>query len=191
MLWKTQLKFNEVHGKASWLIAVVSFTGLSACTQTLSKPQITCAHIDWYEVGRADGLQGHRFEKISEHQKRCDNSPHPVSVDLYTNGRELGLTEFCTPTGGVAAGRTGLSYNGVCPFHLEKAFLTNFEIGKRIRALESENADLDSKLSVLFTQPGPVTIENTSIKTQIDQLKKRRAQIDQEIMTLELNAQPN
>ncbi len=147
----------------------------------------TCKNIDWFEVGRTDGSVGAKLAKSREYSDRCQLSPSPFDGELYANGRNAGLVEYCTATIGFESGRNGSTYEGVCPDHLERAFLENYEVGQRVRQLESENSDLQSRIDDLVrllapNQPG------SSVRAQIDQLRARRVQNETEIDSLENQA---
>ena len=42
------------------------------------------------------------------------------------------LLQYCTERNGFALGRTGTSYNGVCPPHLEESFRAAYSLGQDI-----------------------------------------------------------
>lgn len=177
------------------LLLVPLLTACSSLPKTLAeklplskKPtQASCANLDWFEIGRADGAMGARLEKNSEYHQRCDATPNPFDTDLYVNGRNAGLIEFCSSTQGFEAGRSGTPYDVVCPYHLEKNFLESYKIGAKVRELESENVDLQSRIDDLVrllapNQPG------SSVRAKIDQLRELRVQNESEIDTLENRA---
>lgn len=173
------------------LFAAVAIA-LGACAQKTTKPQVTCANSDWFEIGRIDGAYGFPFKRIEDHQARCNQSSHPVDVDLYANGRNVGLLEYCTPTIGTQVGKDGKPYEGVCPAFLEKGFLSGYELGKRIRQLETENTDVATRMNELYERLGqPVPqVQNApkspgTLRVEFEQLRKRRAQIEEEINRLE------
>lgn len=146
---------------------------LSACNPIQTKPEFTCVGFDWFEAGRVDGASGIPLSRISEHQARCDRTSTPMDVELYVNGRNAGLIDYCTPISGLEMGKTNQPYEGVCPEHLERSFLASYELGKKIRRLEAEKADLKARIEVKFD------------RGSVDQLQKRRARIDAEINKLE------
>src|SRR5690606_185502 len=135
--WKEQMNSssNSISSSiSSWALFAIALS-LSACTTVIPLPALNpdpsaaCANIDWYETGRVDGTLGFSISKLDEYQTRCNETPYPVHVELYTNGRDAGLTEFCTPTTGFEAGRRGSDYTGVCPYPMEERFITHFRIG--------------------------------------------------------------
>lgn len=184
--------------RASRLVAAIltmSGIGLSGCSSlpvavpVLSKKPTTpsCANIDWFEVGRADGAMGAPLTKNTSYHSRCDASPYPFSMELYVNGRNAGIVEFCTNTAGFEAGRNGSPYEGVCPDFLEKSFLESYRIGQKVRELESDNTDLQGRIDDLVhllapNQPG------SSVRAKIDELRQRRVQNETEIDSLETRA---
>lgn len=174
-----------LFGLACVTIAMIGCTTLPLAT---APQQPNCANLDWFEIGRVDGSLGTQTARSKEYESRCEHTAHPFDSDLYTNGRNAGLVEYCTATSGFEAGRNNATYEKVCPDHLEKAFLENYELGARVRNLESENADLQSRIDNLVrllapNQPG------SSVRAQIDQLRDARVQNETEIDTLESRAQ--
>lgn len=161
-----------------------------SCTQILFDPQnpkTQCANIDWYEIGRTDGVTGSPSTKVGIYQTRCDSTPFPVKIEYYSNGREAGLIEYCSPTGGLEAGKSGATYEKVCPGHLEAAFLSNFHLGTKIHGLTSESADLEARIQNLVSLLKP-NQTGGSMHAQIDLLKTRQTLISSEISSLEKKA---
>lgn len=151
-----------------------------------SRP-LPCAHMDWYEIGRLDGLSGTPLSKLEEHKLQCPDGPGAVHEEMYTNGRDAGLVDYCSVQGGLEAGKNGEEYKNVCPAHLEPVFLANFRLGQKIRELESENEDLDARIRNLSRLISP-TSPSPSIRSQIDQLRSRRTQNNIRIIDLENQA---
>lgn len=114
-----------------------------------------CGHADWFEVGRVDGLSGVNQEH-SVYVGRCLSRGRVIDVELYQAGWQKGLLEYCTPERGFDAGRSGADYSGVCPSHMEAAFLQRFKIGAKIAALERKNAEIEAQIDarlLLLSQP--------------------------------------
>ena len=103
----------------------------------------TCGGVDWWEVGRTEGLSGTPLAKsLRESQSRCAASSSPVDIELYTNGHEAGLVEYCAPAQGLAAGRSGLPYENACPAHLEREFLKQYKAGRKLHSMELEHSSI-------------------------------------------------
>lgn len=90
-----------------------------------------CKGLDWFEIGRRDGAIGKPLSAINEHIQEC-SAGVPPDADLYLNGRNAGLVDFCTNQTGFEIGRAGTPYMLVCPEHLEKRFLPGYEQGRRV-----------------------------------------------------------
>lgn len=182
--------------RACYLMTLTFCFGLTTACSSLpvavpvlsKKPtQPSCANIDWFEVGRADGAMGSSLAKSADYNVRCDSTAYPFSQELYLNGRNAGIVEFCTNTAGFEAGRNGSSYEGVCPDFLEKGFLESYRIGLKVRELESDNIDLQERIDGLVrllapNQPG------SSVRAKIDELRQLRVQNENEIDSLENRA---
>ena len=69
--------------------------------------------------------------------------------DAYQDGRDLGLTVYCTEDGGYREGRIGTGYRGVCPVTLEAYFLAGYNAGISVRttlqAVHHIDYEIDSR----------------------------------------------
>jgi hypothetical protein len=172
-------------------VSLLFAAALSGCASVAvdSSPiaKSPCTNVDWYEAGRSDGVLGYSLAKLEHYQSLCNGSSSPVKSELYTNGRDAGLIDFCSPTGGLEAGRGSVPYEKVCPENLEPAFLSNYGLGLRIHALESESEDLEARIDNLVGLVSP-SMNGGSVRAQIDQLKARQSKINSEISSLESHA---
>ena len=178
---------SQSYFRLALLLPFLAVGCTSLPLQQTPNPKALCAKTDWFEVGRNDGALGLSTGKIAEYRVRCDDTPHPVNEELYLNGHNAGLIDYCTATVGLEAGRNGLPYENVCPGNLEKPFIESYRLGLRIRTLEQENVELDSRIDNLNR-----LIKGSysdSMKAQVDQLRARRTQIGSQIFSLEQQAQ--
>lgn len=147
-----------------------------------------CGHADWFEVGRVDGLSGVNQEH-SAYVGRCLSRGGTIDVELYQAGWQKGLLEYCTPERGFDAGRSGAEYSGVCPAHMEAAFLQRFKVGAKIAALERKNAEIeaqiDARLLLLSQRPqqsqSPDATSSTSNGSILSDALRRQAASDQKL----------
>lgn len=168
---------------AAGAILVASIIGCSHQQKT-NPADVACAGIDWWEVGRTDGVSGHAVYKLDDHKRRCNTGENPVDIDLYLNGRDAGLIDYCTPQQGFSAGHSGQLYENVCPLNLEPAFKRAYDTGARLAALESQDIDLEARianLSRLLSQ----SQAGSAVRTQLEQLRGRRAELISEISKIE------
>jgi hypothetical protein len=163
---------------------ILSIVGCMTPRTLQTTPDFSCRNLDWYETGRSTGNTGSTLSKLDSWKERCNSTPHPVNDDLFVNGYEAGLVEYCSATVGFEAGRNGLAYEDVCPKYLEMKFLTHYELGRRVRSLESENMDLESRIDNL-TRLITNGQSGNSLQLQLELLKRRRAQNSSEISILE------
>lgn len=112
--------------------AVITLFALLAGCASLSEQD--CLRGDWQQVGFRDGQTGRPPERLDSHRKACE--PYGVTPQeaAYRAGRERGLNFYCTPANGLAAGRRGEHYAGVCPEWAEPGFLRSFEAGRDVYA---------------------------------------------------------
>lgn len=144
-----------------------------------------CAGIDWWELGRSDGVLGYPATRIQKHELRCGTGIRTTELESYMNGRDAGLIDYCSAPTGFAAGKNGAPYLHVCPEHLEKEFFANYESGKRVRQLERETADLETRIDSLVRQVLATQSASHPLAPQIEKLKERRSEIDREIDQIE------
>ena len=180
-----------------WISTLGVVALLSGCaTSAPQSASNSCKNMDWYEIGRTDGTQGEQASTINRYRERCNFSQteFKASEELYHNGWNLGLLEYCTPTAGLESAKEGHQYEHVCPEYLEPKFLTGFELGQKIQRLEDESNQVETRIERLakmmarspasFNAAGG-TSYRTKLKQELDALRERHAQIDDEISNLE------
>lgn len=137
---------------AMTIILVLGLMAFFGCA-TLDKDE--CLNADWFSIGYEDGAKGYKASRISSHRKAC--AKHGIAPDFttYERGRQKGLGEWCTPRKGYQLGLNGRHYNGVCPKHLETAFVRALNQGREVynyaaqvtkqeHDLKKMHADLDA-----------------------------------------------
>jgi hypothetical protein len=145
-----------------------------------------------------DGRAGLTMERLAEHRTRCAPSGKAIDEQIYTNGRDAGLIVYCSPAGGLDAGRKGAAYHDVCPENFAATFLAAYQLGLRARELENDNRDLDARIETLRSLIGPssssgargdsVSGSGRSMKQQIEQLRAKQAVNSLEISKIEAKA---
>ncbi len=166
-------------------LILVAVASLAACTSAPKAKETRCAGVDWWEMGRTDGVAGIALQKgLAEHKLQCEASSHPVDLELYENGRDAGLIDYCSPQQGLAVGHAGSNYEGVCPSYLEVAFLAQYKVGQRLHELETEDHELESRIENLVSLLSKSN-SGTALRAQIEDLRSRRANLDVEMARLE------
>jgi hypothetical protein len=94
-----------------------------------------CRRAAWGEVGRRDGAEGHRLDRLETHAKACAKVGVVPDAPLWRAGREEGLRLYCTAPKGREVAARGGGYTGVCEGADEQAFLRGFAVGRQIREL--------------------------------------------------------
>lgn len=125
------------------LLFILPAALLSGCA-TLSETQ--CRQADWEALGEDDGALGYPPERIGEHREACAEYGIVPDEAAYARGRLAGLDRLCTVAGGLAHGRAGRSYQGVCPPGYEQDFYTGYQVGRRIERVEGELEDTERAL---------------------------------------------
>lgn len=120
------------------IILVMIFTGCA----TLKKDE--CLTADWYQIGFEDGIKGYPVSRISKHRKACSKYEVTPDLQVYLDGRNKGLKEYCTPHNGYLLGVRGHLYQNQCQSQSDSGFLEAYNRGKDVynfkRRLKNEEA---------------------------------------------------
>ena len=148
---------------------------LAACTTTRERPISLCLSHDWFETGRQDGSLGRPLSELDRHRLQCQNSDNPPNLELYVAGRNLGLSEFCTPARARELGYTHGLYQGVCPEYLEAGFLSAMKDGERLSELESETARLRRRSEQIRAELSQAVsiLRQVQLRAQLEDLDRR------------------
>lgn len=129
----------------------VCFAALLGGCASMSKDE--CRTANWHEVGYHDGVKGQARSRVEDHTKACAEAGVTVDRAAYFEARERGIRAYCFAPNGMNVGRSGESYQDVCPPDLEPAFLYQYRLGyavyaaeQRVSQLDSEQRDLESRL---------------------------------------------
>ena len=117
------------------ILMVCTVFAISGCA-TLDKNE--CLNADWRTIGYEDGTRGYAGSYIRNHRKACAEYGVAPNLDLYEEGRQMGLRQYCTPRNGYRLGSSGKRYSGTCPADLDPAFRHAIQEGQKLYALERE-----------------------------------------------------
>lgn len=160
--------------------------GTGACSTTSDK--YTCENFDWYEIGRRDGASGTTLDRIEKYHNSCHSDFDTSAESMYRNGRNKGLVEYCSGRNGFELGRMRIKYNAVCPKTAESDFMKSYERGETARRLEVENQRLTAQIDEMTEQSNNTASlsdeEKQKLSSDIESLKKQRAENDQEILRI-------
>jgi hypothetical protein len=156
--------------------------GLTSCSSAQIE-QAGCDQKDWYELGRRDGGQGTPAGKWENLKKQCSGDFRADWENMYVNGRNAGLVEYCEDSNGYELGRAGTPYFYVCPSTMEPQFLSGYRRGQRARDLELEIRKLDAKIDsiaqrLVVTESG---YDRTMLSSEMENLKRLRSQNDRQL----------
>jgi len=155
---------------------IASFLGCA----TLSRNE--CLEADWFEIGRKDGIIGKPRALFQKHIDACIKHGISPNRNAYHEGRDAGLSIYCTENNGFEQGRRGKTYQYVCPPDLEPEFLNGFNQGREIYKYESKVASLERRLKEIEKQ-----IEDKKKKLYSSKLSdEKRATSRSEIKSLEI-----
>lgn len=155
---------------------------LSACV-TNTRHKVACVERDWFELGRHDGAQGAADDKLDNYAKDCRKNFSSDFETMYTNGRNAGLVEYCTPENAFELGRMGIAYMYVCPSTVEPKFLVSYRKGQRSRELEIENKKIDSRIDSLSERINASAndFERLRLTSELAQLQAERTKNEREM----------
>jgi hypothetical protein len=126
-----------------------------------------CVTSDWRTVGFEDGTLGRSEATIGRYRQQC--AEHGVAPDLesYRAGHAEGVQVYCRESNGFAVGRSGATYQGVCPANLEGAFIAEYNAGRRLHDLESALASVDSRIAGNYRAQENIKQELTAIAAKM------------------------
>ena len=118
-----------------------------------------CATADWRAFGFEDGAKGETMAKADRRENACVKHGYAMNRDEYNVGRDMGLTNYCTPGNGYSLGEYGRAYNGVCGNHGEAVFFEAHNRGyelygftSAVGVTQSKHSEAKSKHSELDSQ---------------------------------------
>jgi hypothetical protein len=126
-----------------------------------------CVTSDWRTVGFEDGTLGRSEGTIGRYRQQC--AEHGVAPDLesYRAGHADGVQVYCRESNGFAVGHSGATYQGVCPADLERAFVAEYNAGRRLHDLESALASVDGRIAGNYRAQENIKQELTSIAAKM------------------------
>lgn len=146
---------------------------LSACASTPPQPQ--CENLDWFEMGRRHGIQGEKFNYLSQAQSCQGDHSIETGHSDYKSGYQSGKAQHCSPTSGWNLGRLGQDYSNVCSEPQFSGFIKNYNLGKKVAQLEKERLQVlrdINKLSLALDQNQIDPKEKKKVLTEISLLRK-------------------
>ena len=155
---------------------VVIIVGTLGCA-TLSEKE--CLQGDWKSIGYQDGTRGHLLNRFEQHREACADLNISPDFEAYKIGHQEGLTVYCEAGKGFELGEQVKDYNGVCPNHLEAAFLEQYMRGLEtthrfvLQDIKAEENELYYKERLL------INIENQEERNKIkEELKTLNSKIN-------------
>lgn len=150
-------------------VLLFSLGCLVACSTGMSKDE--CSLANWQQIGYEDGSVGQNLNYIARHRKSCSKAGVTPDFEAYKRGHSEGLNKWCNYDNGLHFGESGRRYEGICPKHLESAFLDGYDYGRRLFEARSAVAGIRNEI-------------NNSL-SHIDQLEHERIDLGELIISPE------
>ncbi len=128
-----------------YLVTTLTFSLLLSGCATMTAEDCTTA--DWQALGFHDGAKGATLTMADRRANDCAKHGFEMDYAAYSNGRNEGLTEYCTPATAYGLGESGKKYNGVCAQHGEPAFLAAYDRGRELHAFTTALGGATEKLA--------------------------------------------
>lgn len=120
---------NTTHALASTgsLLMVLIAALLSACVSTPKLSPQQCQQGDWQHIGETDGAAGRSAAYFGKHLSACQGVLGSMpNREMWEQGRQTGLTSYCTELNAYKLGREGRDWQPICPLQnidkLEEAY---------------------------------------------------------------------
>jgi hypothetical protein len=158
----------------SIVVATLALTGCAGMSEQ------ACLATDWQSVGLEDGVNGRSVGSIANYRQSC--SRHGVTPDLalYRAGHTEGVEVYCRAGNGFEVGRRGSRYQGVCPVHLEPAFLDAYADGRELYEREAALRSVENQIAARHRRTEELTREIASAGAAIiadETPSERRAEL--------------
>lgn len=130
----------------SAILIALSVLALEGCAGGMSKDE--CLYADWRAIGYEDGARGAPASAVSSHRQACAKKAG-VTPDMtaYLMGRDEGLNQYCQVSNAFSIGARGGRYYGVCTGPEEGAFVTAYQQGNQLFALQNDVAHAEHALA--------------------------------------------
>jgi hypothetical protein len=126
-----------------------------------------CVSADWRTVGFEDGTLGRSEATIGRYRQQCADHGVTPNLESYRAGHAEGVQIYCRESNGFAVGHSGAAYQGVCPADLERAFLAEYNAGRRLHELESALASVDARIAGNYRAQDNIKQELTDIAAKM------------------------
>ncbi len=148
-------------------VVLFLFTGLMVLTGCATLDKDECLNADWFSIGYEDGAKGYKASRISSHRKAC--AKHGIAPDFttYERGRQEGLGEWCTPRKGYQLGVNGRQYNGVCPKHLETAFVRALNQGRDVYIYAAQVSKQQHDLKKMYADLNALEMDLADLEDEL------------------------
>lgn len=149
-----------------------------------SKPKVTCDHLDWFEIGRQQGIAGQNLKTFAPELKACSASTEN-SVSQIRSGYQAGLQSFCTDFNYFQMGRQQLAIPGNCPKEMKDSLVKSYNKGQQLNSIEAERLKIELELSRLRQDSTRSPASQTmGVETVARNLEKRIRTYSQKIEVL-------
>ncbi|MEM7645382.1 MAG: DUF2799 domain-containing protein [Pseudomonadota bacterium] len=156
----------------------------------LTQSLYQCQQLDWFELGRSDGVQGRDSMGWKIRKDSCE-SFQSIHHESYVTGWYTGVDEFCSVPNAFVFGQTGQKYRRICPQKKEAAFLLAYQQGLKIYRFEKENKEISEelrKLNLLTSTSAPQSLppiikKMNELETQLELNQALIAELQQEVGT--------
>ena len=132
--------FNFMTFKRLIGLAVISVF-ISGCA-TLNEAE--CISANWYDLGSENALSGKKSSFVAEHTSACKKYQITPDFDLYREGWQQGIKQFCSAQSGWRYGIAGNYYRNTCDTQAQAECLKGYNPARKIVQKKREISDLKS-----------------------------------------------
>ena len=111
----------------------------------------SCLSLNWYELGHQDSTKDSSLkESFKKRQNSCYVPKKSIYAKAYRNGFESGLRQYCSfKTGYMSSMYEEKESSSACPQELKSQFDRGYEIGSRMKIIDSLQNELEGKINQL------------------------------------------
>jgi hypothetical protein len=122
-----------------------------------------CLTADWRTVGFEDGTLGRSAAAIGSYRQACADHGVAPDLDSYRAGHADGVQTYCRASHGFEVGRSGATYQGVCPANLERDFVAEYNAGRHLYQLQAALNGVDAQIASNYRVQENIKRELTAI----------------------------
>lgn len=161
-----------------FIVLSLVFLIASGCVSTEKR----CATANWGEIGHSEAMRGQDMEeRVAHWNARCSEFSVQVDQNLYSQGYQAGVQEYCSINNAYDVGsRNNILNYGLCQKNIIGKLKKANQDGAQVYVLTNQLRELNGDYEGLDTQ-----LENATDFSEINEIRREKTRIDRERREIE------